>query len=154
MPSINLFKVSNFILNFKDQKALELMTTEVNVPGITLGEIEIGRPVVSDRRNGDSLTYDELQVTILCDETFSAFKEVYNYIMKAADPTTGNIDVVYPVFDSSLFLTTNKNNIQHKLHFYNCFFKSISSMQLTSQSTEEEQIPFTITLGYSYYIFE
>lgn len=153
MSIINLFKVSNFILQFKDQKHLELMTTEVNIPGITLGELNIGRAVIRDLRNGDSLTYDDLVVTVLCDETFSAFKEIYDYIMKASDPDTADIDVVEPIFDSSLMLTTNKNNIQHQLNFYNCFFKNISSMQLTSQSTEEEQMTFTITLGYSYYKF-
>lgn len=154
MSSINLFKVSSFILNFKDQKALELMTTEVNIPGLTLGEINIGRPVVRDLRNGDSLTYEDLSVTVLCDETFSAWKEIYSYIMKASDPDTADIDVVEPIFDSTLFLTTNKNNIQHKFNFYNCFFKAISSIQLTSQSSEEDHISFTITLGYSYYKFE
>lgn len=154
MSSTNLFKVSNFILQFKDTTHLELMTTEANIPGITLGELNIGRPVIRDLRNGDSLTYDDLTVTILCDESFSAFKEIYNYIMKSSDPNTANIDVVYPIFDSVLVLTTNKNNSQHKLTFLNCFFKNISSIQLTSQSSEEEQITFTITLGYSYYLFD
>lgn len=153
MSRINLFKVSNFILQFKDQKQLELMTTEANIPGITLGELNIPRTVIRDLRNGDSLTYDDLNVTILCDENFLAFKEIYSYIMKSSDPETGNLDVVYPIFDSTLLLTTNKNNIQHKLHFYNCFFKSVGSIQLSSQSTEEEQITFPISLGYSYYIF-
>jgi hypothetical protein len=141
-------------MQFKDSQALELMTTEVNIPGLTLGELTIGRPVVRDLRNGDSLTYEDLNVTILCDEKFSAFKEIYNYIMKSSNPETAEIDVTYPIFDSTLFLTTNKNNVQHKINFYNCFFKNISGIQLNSGSTEEEQITFTIGLGYSYYLFE
>jgi hypothetical protein len=154
MSETNLFKVSNFRLNLKDQQAIELMTVEVNLPSLTLGEITIGRPVVNDHRNGDSLTYDDLVVTVLCDETFSAWKEIYNYIMKSASPETGELDVVYPVFDSTLFLTTNKNNVQHEINFIDCFFKSISGLPLTSQSSEEEQITFTITLGYNYYLFK
>lgn len=154
MSEINLFKISNFILNLKDQKSIELMTTEVNIPGITLGELNIGRAVIRDLRNGDSLTYEDLTVTALCDETLSAWKEVYSYIMKASDPETADIDVVEPIFDSTLFLTTNKNNIQHKVTFYNCFIKNLGGLALTSQSSEEEQIPFTLTLGYSYYIFD
>ena len=154
MSVINLFKVSNFRLNFKDQDHLELMTTEVNIPGLTLGEINIGRPVIRDLRTGDSLTYDDLQVTILCDEKFEAFKQIYNYIMKSSNPETGDINVTYPIFDSTLFLTTNKNNVQHKITFLNCFFKNIGSMELSSQSTDESQITFPITLGYSYYLFK
>jgi hypothetical protein len=154
MSIINLFKISNFVLNFKDSKQLELMTVGCNIPGITLGDLIMNRPVIRDYRNGDSLTYDDLTVTVLCDEKLSAFKEIYDYIMLASNPETADIKVVEPIFDSTLHLTTNKNNFQHKLRFYNCFFKSVSSIQLSSASSEEEQITFDISLGFSYYLFE
>lgn len=154
MSTVNLFKVSNFIIAFKDQAHLELMATGANIPGLTLGELNIARPVIRDLRSGDSLTYEDLTVSILCDEKLEAFKEIYNYIMKSANPETANLDVIYPIFDSSILLTSNKNNYQHKLTFLNCFFKSISSIPLTSTSTDEEHVTFDITLGYSYYLFE
>lgn len=154
MSGVNLFKISNFILQFKDQQALELMTTDVNIPGITLGELNIGRPVIRDLRPGDSLTYDDLTVTVLLSEDMDNYLEIYKYIMKSANPDTGDLDITYPVFDSTLFLTTNKNNIQHKITFLNCFFKSIGAIQLSSQSTDEDRISFDITLGYSYFRFE
>jgi len=153
MSATNLFKVSSFNLNLKDQTNIELATVDVNIPGLTLGELVISRPVIRDLRNGDSLTYEDLVVTCLCDEDLMAYSEVYNYIVKSADPLTGNINVTYPVFDSTLLLTTNKNNIQHKITFYNCFFKSIGGIQMTSQSSAEEELTFALTLGYSYYIF-
>lgn len=153
MSSINLFKVSSFNLQFKDSKTLELMTTGANIPGLTLGELNIGRPVIRDLRNGDSLTYDDLEVTVLCDEQLEGYKEIYDYIMLAANPNNGNITVEQPLFDSTLLLTTNKNNVHHKLNFYNCFFKRIGAINLTSSSSEEEQITYDITLGYSYFEF-
>lgn len=154
MSIINLFKISNFIINFKDSKHLELMAVGANIPGITLGELIINRAVIRDLRNGDSLTYDDLVVTVLCDEKLEGFKEIYNYIMTASNPDTADIKVIEPIFDSTLFLTTNKNNYNHKITFYNCFFKGIGGIQLTSSTTEEEQVTFDITLGYSYYHFE
>jgi hypothetical protein len=152
--STNLFKVSNFIIQFKNVKQIELMTTTANIPGLTLGTIDIARSVVNDARPGDSLTYNDLDISVLCDEDLIAFKEVYNYIMSGAEPVFGNLDVVEPVFDATLFLTTNKNNIQHKLTFYNCFFKSISDIQLTSSSSDEENFTFDIGIGFSYYLFD
>jgi hypothetical protein len=154
MFTTNLFKVSNFKLGLKDSKHIELNTTAVNIPGLSLGEINVPRPVVRDLRGGEQLTYDDLIISVLCDEKLEAYKEVYDYIMKSANPVNANIDVSYPVFDSSLLLTTNKNNIQHKITFLNCFFKSVGGMQLTSSSTEEDHINFDVTLGYSYYLFE
>lgn len=151
--STNLFKVSNFILQFKNTKHLELMTTACNIPGFTLGELNISRPVIRDARPGDTLTYNDLNVTILTDEKLQAYKEIYDYIIMAANPDTADLNILDPVFDSVLLLTTNKNNIQHKITFYNSFFKSVSDIDLTSTSTEEEQVTFSISLGYSYHEF-
>ena len=153
MANVNMFKVSNFSLNLKDQTNIELMAVDVVIPGLTLGELSIPRPVVRDLRLGDTLTYEDLTISCLCDEDLLAYSDVYNYITKSANPESGDINIAYPVFDSTLFLTTNKNNVQYKVTFYNCFFKNIGGINLTSQSTEEEQFTFSITLGYSYYIF-
>ena len=153
MITTNLFKISNFIMQFKDSKQLELMVTASNIPGLTLGELTLSRPVVRDLRSGDSLTFDELSITALCDEAFGAYKEIYSYIISAANPFNANIDVTYPIFDSTLFLTTNKNNIKHEIKFFNCFFKSIGGINLNSSSNDETPFTFDIALGYSYYLF-
>lgn len=153
MSSTNLFKISNFIIQFKDARQLELMVTSANIPGITLGDLILNRSVVNDKRPGDSLTYDDLRITALCDETLKVYQEVYNFIMSGAEPFQGRLDVVNPVFDCTLFLTTNKNNIQHKINFYNCYYKGIGDVVLTSGSTEEEQFSFDITMGYSFFSF-
>jgi len=154
MASTNLFKVSNFRMQFKDQNSLELMTTSVNFPGLSLGELRIDRPVVLDRRPGDSMTYDDLKITALCDETLEVYQEIYKYVVLSANPDNGDLNPFDPVFDSTLFLTTNKNNIQHKINFYNCFFKGISGVDMSSGSSDETHFQFDISLGFSYYLFE
>ena len=50
-------------------------------------------------------------------------------------------------------ITTNKNNIQHKLAFYNCFFKKIDNVTLQSSTAEDAQVTFGLTLGYTYFDF-
>lgn len=154
MGSTSLFKISNFIIAFRDTKNIELMATGANIPGLTLGELNVSRPVIRDLRPGDTLSYNDLIVTCLCDEKLQAYKDIYDYVITSANPTTAGLNVDYPVFDSTLLLTTNKNNVQHQLRFLNCFFKGIGEIQLTSGSTEEEHVSFDITLGYSYYLFE
>jgi hypothetical protein len=129
------------------------MTTGANIPGLTLGELNIGRSVVRDLRNGDQLNYEDLEVTALCDEHLGAYKEIYDYIMKASDPFTADINVTDPIFDSTLYLTSNKNNVIHQIKFYNCFFKRIGTINLTSATSEGEQITFDIALGFSYFEF-
>jgi len=154
MASTNLFKVSNFIIQFKNAPQLELMCQSANIPGLSLGVLEIPRPVVIDHRPGDSLTYDDLRVTALCDEDLKAYKEIYSYILSAAEPERGNINVYQPLFDCSMLLTTNKNNISHKVTYLNCFFKSLGEIGMTSTSEEEDNFTFDIEIGYSFYLFE
>lgn len=150
---MNFFKINNFILQFKDQKDLELRVVGSNIPGFTLGQLEIPRPVVKDKRPGDSLDYNDLSVNVICDEDLKAFKTIYEYLILSANPNTSDLEINENVFDAKLFLTTNKNNINHILWFRNCFFKSISDINLESTTTEEEAPTFTIELGYSFYDF-
>jgi len=154
MSSLDLFKINSFILQFKDQTSLELMVQGCNLPGFTLGQLEIPRTVVKDVRPGDSLTYNDLNVTVICDEDLKAFKDIYRYLVLAANPNTGDLEINDTVFNASLLLTTNKNNIKHKLYFHNCFFKEISDLDLQSTTSDEEQVTFTLTCGYSFYDFE
>lgn len=150
---LSFFKVNSFIVQFKDQKTLELMVTSANIPGFTLGEIEIGRPVVKDKRPGDSLTYNDLSITVLCDEKLAAYKEIYEYLILSANPNTGDLEISDNVFDCSVQLLTNKNNYQHKIYFYNAFIKSISDIQLETTTTEGEAATFTVDLGFSFFNF-
>lgn len=154
MASTNLFKVSNFIIMFKNTPQLELMVQGANIPGLSLGVLDIARPVVTDHRPGDSLTYDDLRITALCDEDLIAYKEIYSYILSAAEPHHGNLDVYQPLFDCSMLLTTNKNNVSHKITYLNCFFKGIGEIGMSSTSEEEEQFTFDLEIGYSFFLFD
>lgn len=151
---IDYLKINSFAIQFRDKKELDLMVISANIPGFTLGQLEMGRPVVKDKRPGDSLEYNDLTVQVVCDEDLQAFTSIYTSLVQAADPNTGEISVDTPVFDCYLFLTTNKNNIQKKVHFYNAFFKAVSDLQFESTTTEGEQLNFSIDLGYSFYNFE
>lgn len=130
------------------------MVTAANVPGFTLGQIELPRPVVKDKRPGDSLEYNDLSITVVCDEKLKAFKEIYSAIVLSANPNTGDLEINKTVFDCDLFLTTNKNNIQSHIHFYNAFFKGVGDLQLETTTSEGEQVTFTVDIGYSFYNFE
>lgn len=147
-------KSSSFLIQFKDQRRLELMVTGVNLPGFTLGEILLSRPVVTDKRPGDHIDFNDLSLTIICDEDLKAFTEIVSSIILSANPNTGDLEISKTVFDATLFLTTNKNNIQHKVHFYNCYFKSISDLPFESTSDDEAHVTFNAELGYSFYNFE
>lgn len=154
MAVTDLLKVSNFSIQFKDSKKLELMVANTNLPGFSLNTMTLNRPVVDDKRPGGQLEYSDLTLTVMCDEDLNAFKEIYTYLVLSANPNTGDLEINRNVFDSVLFLLTNKNNTQHKVHFYNCFFTSVGDLRFESTAPEAEHITFDISLQYSFYNFE
>lgn len=152
--TINLLKNCSFAIVLKDnQKTLEFTVQEAALPGMQLGEMPIGHMSQMQRRPGDNITWNPLSLQVVCDEKLKAFREAYAFIRATKDPETSYINP-FTVFDAILFTTSNKNNIEHKIHFKNAWIQSIGDLQFTATSSEDEQMVFTIELIYDYYEFE
>jgi hypothetical protein len=150
----DLFKVSNFKILLRDQRHMEFFCQEAGIPGYNLGNIDVGYQSMKDKRPGDSIDFEDLTLTIICDEDLNAFKEVYNYLKLAHHPVTNALEVQQEMFDAYLLLTTNKNNVQHKLHFVDAWIQSVGAIQLQTISSEDNNITFPVTIRYNYYLFE
>jgi hypothetical protein len=138
----DLFKTSNFVMQLRDQKSIELMNVETDIPGFTIGTLEMGYMSMKDKRPGDSITFENLTMTVNCDEDLKAYKEVWDYLKITHDPLENIIRVSEEVFDGYLLLLTNKNNVQHKIHFYDMWIESISPIQCQSVSPDENNVNF------------
>ena len=150
----DLFKTSNWQIQLKDQTHVEFFCQEAAIPGITIGTIANRYQSMDDKRPGDSINFNDLTLTIICDEDLSAFKEILKYLNMTHDVRTNEIQVQPEVFDSYLYITTNKNNIQYKLHFYDMWIESISDLVLQTITGDDNSISFTVGLKYNYYTFE
>jgi hypothetical protein len=73
---------------FSIQKLPELnfFAQSVNLPGITLGSPEFGNPFQVQPIPGESLTYDQLTVQFLIDETMTNYQAIYNWIVALGFP--------------------------------------------------------------------
>jgi hypothetical protein len=154
MANINLFKSCNFKIALKSEKQIELMVQEVNLPGYTIGQIETRWQSMSDKRPGDSIEFNDLMLTVLIDEDLEIYKEIYNNLILQHNPLTNTLECSKQLFDGYLFLLTNKNNLQHKVHFYNCWIKSLDDVQLSHATSEDEQLIVTLNISYNFYMFE
>jgi hypothetical protein len=150
----DLFKTSNFVIQLRDQKMIELMNVEANLPGFTIGTLNMGYMSMKDKRPGDSIDFNNLTLTVNCDEDLKAYKEVWDYLKITHDPLSNEIHVAEEVFDGYLILLSNKNNVQHKIHFYDMWIESVSDLQCQTISPDENPINFTIGLIYTFYILE
>jgi len=151
--SVNLAKSSNFVVQFhNDTKNLEFQCQAVNLPGLSLGLIQVPHFEQNEQRIGDSITWNPLILTIICDEEFKAFKDVFNILKASKDPTTGKYNNEYPIFDGKIILNTNKGNKIEMIEFRNAFFQEITDMNFDT-TIEDSTMIFSATVYYTYYDF-
>lgn len=153
MAYIDNFKICNFVMQLREQKHLEFFILQASIPAYTIGTIEVGFNSMKDKRPGDSIDFSDLSLTVLCDEDLKAYKDVYNYLNLAHDALSNKLEVHQEIFDGTLFLTTNKNNITHTLKFYDMWIESVSGLDLMTTSTDDNAISFTVNLKYNYFTF-
>ena len=83
--NINLFQPTGFklIIDRKNYPNLEFFAQTVSHPGATLGAAEVPfSRIQSVPQPGDTLTFSELSVTILLDEDFNSYTEMYNWMIR------------------------------------------------------------------------
>ena len=153
MARHDLFKQCNFQIVLANRVNLEFFVQEVAIPGFQIGELPVNHWTQNESRPGDSTTWDHLQLTILCDEDLTAFKDVYNHLILEKNPEDGFLEINRTVFDAKLLLTTNKSNVQHCITFKYAWIMAVGELQLITSSTEDEQLTFTVEIPYAYYEF-
>lgn len=154
MAVTDLLKVSNFVIQTRDSRKIEFFCIEAQIPGMSIGQLDIGFNAMKDKRPGDSIEFEPLTLTVLLDENLTSYKNVHDYLNLTHDPITNKLVVDQEVFDATLFITSNKNNPKFKFTFRDAWFQSISEIQLQSTSTDENNLSFTIGIVYNFFTFE
>ena len=159
---------------------VEYFVTAVNLPGISsTGDASITTPLTSVHFMGDTLEFEDLTLTFLCNEALENYREIHDWMIGIGFPknrqqftdavnseqemnpiqskitnakTTGKPSVL--ISDATLTILTNKNNPSLRVNFKNCFPTSLSGLDYTTQNTDTEQLTATVTFKYDLYEFE
>ena len=59
---------------------VQYFTTEANIPGIALGDIELATPLKNIPLMGDKLTYEDLNITFIVDENLENYQEIHGWL--------------------------------------------------------------------------
>jgi len=151
MSYIDVAKQSNFYLLLKDRKHAEFFVQEASLPGFTLADVNVRFNWNLVKHPGDEITWDQLTLTILCDEDLKAWTDIFDLICTLKDPVKNTMELNVPIFDAVLLWTTNKKNIAFEITFHDAWFSSLSALPLTHQTLDDDPITFTADLFYNYY---
>lgn len=159
---------------------VEYFVTDVNLPGVSFsGDATISTRFTSVHFMGDSMEFEDLEVTFLVNEALENYREIHDWMIGIGFPkdnqqyidaigseqnmnpiaskvdnakATGKPSVL--MSDATLTILTNKNNPNLRVNFKNCFPTSLSGLSYTTQGTDTEQLTASVTFKYDIYEFQ
>jgi hypothetical protein len=168
IPSnINPLSPNGFLFTIQKLPELNFFAQSVNLPGITLGSPEYGNPFQVQPIPGESLTYDQLTVQFLIDETMTNYQAIYNWIVALGFPNdyeqyttfvsednrgiTSELATNYS--DATLQILSGNNQVVKTVQFVDLFPIALDSLQFAGTNTDVQYLIGNATFRYGYYKF-
>ena len=160
---------------------VEYFTTEANIPGITLGEVDFKTRFKAIPLMGDVLTYEDLTITFIVDENLENYVEMHTWLTAIGFPENtkqfsdfrsatsnvatntrgeskdiGDVKASTPeramYSDAMLTILTNKNNPVVECRFKDIFPTGLSGLTYSQNQTDVEYL--TASVNFKYQIYE
>lgn len=135
------------------------MLTSVNLPGISLGEINHPTPFMQTQQAGNDLIFEALNVTFIVDEDLQNWREIFDWMNGLGFPDRFEqfkswMGSNTEFSDASLIILNSNMNPNYRILFKDLFPTSISEVLFDSGSTDIEVIKATATFRYLTYKYE
>nr|DAF18120.1 MAG TPA: baseplate wedge protein [Caudoviricetes sp.] len=143
----NYLRTNKFELVFHKFENVSYKVTALNIPGISNGIAEYPTMFFQAKLPGDSITYDDFEISFLIDkklknylllyhwlkgigfpESFDQFKEIYDFF--------GNFDISEPFSDCSIIINDSDYKPIITCELTNVFPVTLSGIQFSHKSTE------------------
>lgn len=119
---------------------------KTNIPGINFQNIQLSKGFTNFPLQGDTPTYDTLQLQLLCDENLKVWKELIHLSQLMTNPE--NSDAMIKNFEAFLFIFNEQDKLILNLRFHSCQFQSVGSVDFDTTSDALLYIPVTIEYAY------
>ena len=149
---------------------VEWFCTNVNIPGITLGEASYPTPMTDIGITGDKLTFETLTMTFLVDEELQNYRQLWDWLVGigfpkshsqfsnaltgGTSPTTvsptakGTTPSEKPLYDEATLILYNSKHIK------DIFPTSLSGLNYAQDATDVDYFRADATFRFLYYEFE
>lgn len=156
--NINFLSPLGFRFVLKRAPNLNFFCTDVNIPSMTLGYIELPTPFKIIELPGDKLDFGDLNVTFKVDENLENYLEVYNWLLalgfpddfgqykRLNDKNAGDKEGIYS--DGTLYVLNSVMVPTMEITFQDLFPVAISDINFTSTDTDVNYVTNTATFKY------
>ena len=161
----NFLSPTGFQFNLARAPKVDFFSSSARIPGITLGEINVGNYLKSVPVPGDQVQFEDLTLSFLVDEELENYLEIHNWIYGLGYPksvdqfkqivldrNTGDIDNLKQFSDGTLSILNSNFNPMAYVRFTDMFPISLSTLEFTAQ--ENDYTYFTATVTFKYLLYE
>lgn len=159
--NINFLSPLGFRFKLKRAPNLNFFVTDVNLPQISLGYIEVPTPFKMINIAGSKLDYGDFNMTFRLDEDMETYFEIYDWLLAIGFPEGFNqyrgLSTKAPgepkrlFSDATLTIMTSSMIPNIEVSFEDLFPTSISDIQFTVQDNDVNYI--TANVSFKYKIF-
>ena len=154
----NLLQPTKFLLTLDRIGATQYFCQSVNLPGVSLGEVNRATPFLDMYSPGTKLTYSPLDVEFLVDEELQSWKNIYDWFTSIADPDgfekrngSKELQNNKHFSDATLTILSGLNNPILRIQYTNLFPLSINDIQFDTTQSADTIITASATFRYQSY---
>ena len=157
--NINQLNIVSFEVNFSRLPNVEYFFHRVNIPAVILGEAFQPMPFMNLPVEGDTLSFESMNLCFILDEDMQNYMEIYSWLtalgfprdyeqFKTLKPASEASEYASMFSDMDIMLQTNKSNPNYKITFNDVFPTSLSSVQFDTSVSALEPIVVDATFNF------
>ena len=157
--NINQLNIVSFEVNFSRLPNVEYFCQRVNIPAVILGEAFQPMPFMNLPVEGDTLSFESMNLSFILDEDMQNYMEIYSWLtalgfprdyeqFKTLKPASEASEYASMFSDMDIMLQTNKSNPNYKVTFNDVFPTSLSSVQFDTSVSALEPIIVDATFNF------
>jgi hypothetical protein len=156
--NINFLSPLGFKFTLARAPNLNFFVTDINLPSMSLGYIQVPSPFKVLEFAGDRLDFGDLNVTFRVDEDFQNYFEIYNWMTalgfpedyaqykRLQDSKPGQQEGIYS--DGTLTIMNSGMVPNIEVSFQDLFPTSLSDINFTSTDSDVNYVTNTVTFKY------
>lgn len=165
--SINPLSPNGFDFSIQKLPEIKFWCQQVNLPGISLGTVELATPWSTVPIPGEMLTYDPLNIQFLVDDQMTNYKAIHNWLIGLGFPedrqqyvdllTRDNTGVTSELAknysDATLGIVGSNNVVFKTVQFIDVLPISLETIMFQSTNNDVTYIVGNATFRYNIYKF-
>jgi len=145
-------------LTFSRIETTQYFCQSVNIPTITLGEVDRVTPFLDMYSPGTKLKYDPLDISFIIDEELQSWKNLYDWFISIADPDgfggrspNRELQQQKQFSDATLTILSALNNPILRIEFTNVFPLTMSNINFDTRLSADTIVTCDATFRYQSY---